>query len=1014
MIDFKNPERIYRGTDFWMLNDTLSEEELARQLSEMAKQGVASVICRTYIGLKSDYPGQDFMQKTRRMIEEAKKNNMTVFLQAGYMPEAVLGLPKQNALDYLCIGNSEHKVFDGVNDVWFPEADDTKNAKDLLCRNGYEYKALNSLTCLDLFNPDAVDWYIGQSYDMWQQFSAEFGKTVAAVWVDEPSYRADFLPWSDYIDRVFYETYGYDLKTKVNCLYFDEDDYKKVRYDYWVLLQKLMEKSYFAKISAWCKKNKLKFCGHLMMEDALLRCIRRACAVMPYYKYFDIPGMDALSGDMRFRNDPIEYEADNEIITMYTTPKQVVSAAHQAGKRHVLCEMYGVTSNAMGFRDFEHYFDMFACMGVNYRSVHGMFYSLHGRAKRVYPPQVNYYQPYFEKYSDVTDYCARTSAFLSQGKPQTDILVIHPLESGYLLARGLSEHGYPLDYTEGDRPLYELDYHYNMLTRSLTVSHFDWDLGDLNTLSSEMTRVEENRFHVGQMTYKTVVLPYLEVLSEKTARDLKSFLHNGGRVIAVGRFPTMLDGKECDVKGEYLAKAEYAENEAALCRMLERERYFRIESDGDTANIMCYCTALDKERYFMLRNSDCRYAHTVRLTLNGNQRAKLCDAQSGTVSEYKTSFDGRQTTVTVDIPEGGSVLFCFEACENEIRREVCTTKRPYTVYPLSDTFTVERSTKNAAVLEFCRYKTEAMAQFEGEYITLAVNRILTDSEYNGQLIQEFPFESNRAFGGLSLALENAAECEVFLNGEKAAPYDGQSYYYAKAFEVIKLPDACRVGQNVLTVKRHFRPLTKAQSDITSLFECQTGTELENMYLLGDFGVYGTPEQTFSQLIRFDRRYVLDDLKCTASGELTRNGYAFYVGNVLLSQTFAFEKSDGNVFLEIGDFHGSVAEVFVNGISCGDVCKPPYRVDVTKALCDGENKLAVRLYNTLRPILGPYHNPRREEGACWGGGYGDPDSAWTGTRLGKEWYKNAEIDTRAFSESFHQVRFGISGLRLIKE
>ena len=215
------------------------------------------------------------------------------------------------------------------------------------------------------------------------------------------------------------------------------------------------------------------------------------------------------------------------------------------------------------------------------------------------------------------------------------------------------------------------------------------------------------------------------------------------------------------------------------------------------------------------------------------------------------------------------------------------------------------------------------------------------------------------------------------------------------------------------MRRRFRPLTKAKRDITSLFECQTGTELENMYLLGDFGVYGTPEQTFSQLIRFNRHFMLDDLSDTASGELTRDGYAFYVGNVLLSQKFSFEKKAGKTYLCFGDYHGSVAEVFVNGVSCGDVYKPPYRIEVTKALRDGENTLSVRLYNTLRPILGPYHHPDAEYGYCWGG-YGDPDASWTGSEGGADWYKKGELDTRAWSNSYHQVRFGISDLCLVTE
>ena len=54
---FVNPDKMYNGTDFWMLNDRLEEDEIVRQLHEMKKQGVYSFIARTYIGLKSDYPG---------------------------------------------------------------------------------------------------------------------------------------------------------------------------------------------------------------------------------------------------------------------------------------------------------------------------------------------------------------------------------------------------------------------------------------------------------------------------------------------------------------------------------------------------------------------------------------------------------------------------------------------------------------------------------------------------------------------------------------------------------------------------------------------------------------------------------------------------------------------------------------------------------------------------------------------------------------------------------------------
>ena len=59
---FSNPPAEYKGTDFWMLNDALSDDDIDFQLSEMKKQSIASFIARTYIGLKSDYPGPDYIE----------------------------------------------------------------------------------------------------------------------------------------------------------------------------------------------------------------------------------------------------------------------------------------------------------------------------------------------------------------------------------------------------------------------------------------------------------------------------------------------------------------------------------------------------------------------------------------------------------------------------------------------------------------------------------------------------------------------------------------------------------------------------------------------------------------------------------------------------------------------------------------------------------------------------------------------------------------------------------------
>ena len=169
---FVNPAPMYRGTDFWMLNDRLEEGELIRQLHSMKEQGVYSFIARTYVGLKSDYPGADFQSKLKVIVKTAKELGMKVFLQAGYMPECVLDLPPEYSLNYLKI----HSKREGM----LPEDE------HVLCRFGdYVVTEFSSGTFLDMFNRDSVAFYLKQSYEnMWHDFESEYGDTICSIWVD--------------------------------------------------------------------------------------------------------------------------------------------------------------------------------------------------------------------------------------------------------------------------------------------------------------------------------------------------------------------------------------------------------------------------------------------------------------------------------------------------------------------------------------------------------------------------------------------------------------------------------------------------------------------------------------------------------------------------------------------------------------------------------------------------------------------------------------------------------------
>jgi len=72
---------------------------------------------------------------------------------------------------------------------------------------------------------------------------------------------------------------------------------------------------------------------------------------------------------------------------------------------------------------------------------------------------------------------------------------------------------------------------------------------------------------------------------------------------------------------------------------------------------------------------------------------------------------------------------------------------------------------------------------------------------------------------------------------------------------------------------------------------------------------------------------------------------YYSGTATYIKTFQYKlKKEEKVWLDLGRV-ANLAEVKVNGISCGIVWTPPYLVDISKAIRKGENELKVEVTNT---------------------------------------------------------------------
>jgi hypothetical protein len=76
------------------------------------------------------------------------------------------------------------------------------------------------------------------------------------------------------------------------------------------------------------------------------------------------------------------------------------------------------------------------------------------------------------------------------------------------------------------------------------------------------------------------------------------------------------------------------------------------------------------------------------------------------------------------------------------------------------------------------------------------------------------------------------------------------------------------------------------------------------------------------------------------------GIRHYSGTAVYSKTIDWNApvNDITVWIDLGKV-ANIAEVYVNGTSCGVAWTPPYRVDVTKALKKGKNEIKIEVTNT---------------------------------------------------------------------
>jgi hypothetical protein len=1000
LAGWHNPSSAFRSAPFWSWNSNLVPQRLTEEIEQMHKAGMGGFFMHSRYGLKTPYLGEEWFKCIQACVDKAKALDMKAYLYdedrwpSGPAGGLVTKPHKEYRLHILQAGRPGAAGPDAERIAIFAiraqadgsmlsyrqfeedkplENDEQLVSFDLTTQEPTPWH--NDGAYLDTMNPEAVAEFIRVTHRAYaDRFGKYFGDVIPAIFTDEPNYGwrsggqdkflakigdqkeapLAMLPWTPQLPREFTKRCGYDLLEHLPEILWGKHGvlFSKVRYDYSRVTTELFVENYSGQIGKWCSQHKINSTGHVLWEDDLETQMCAVGAAMPHYQHMQWPGIDILT----------------DVAVELLTAKQCSSVADQLGKERVLSELYGCTGWDWPLEGHKFGADWQFASGVNFRCPHLTHYSLAGGAKRDYPASIFAHSPWWKYYSAAEDYFGRLSYMLTQGKPVRDVLVIHPIETawGVYVGQKLHQQDSPVrPFTKG---VFDVCY-------SLSYGHFDWNFGD-ESIMAKHGKLNANGLAVGKMTYKVVIVPPSLTLRSTTVALLKRFQAAGGKVIFVGTKPTHIDAKEtADLVGLF-EKAVSVNDAPQLLATLEEAlpRRVSIEHNGAQAKAWYMLRSITGGQLLFIQSHDRHNACDVRVSVQGGRPVVLWDALSGTKTRVKADAVGDRVEFNLHLPATGSALVTLglsvsDALKTPAAQTVAATKT------VAGPFDIELTEPNTMPLDYCHYRfgddpfsgpvpvlradIEIRKRFGllprmgGEHQPWYLYAMGTvDLKPRGPVQLKWNFHVTDKPAKLSLALEGPDNFKVTVNGKDTPPPAG--WWVDQDIKTIDISSLVQVGDNEILLSCQYRP------DI----------EIEDMYLVGDFGV----------AIRGARKpgnpTLVAPVKRLAPGSWVGQGLDFYGGSV--NYKIQVDAPTGGQRLRVRipdvpiDLSGlptsadygpaavpsafcTAAAIHVNGKT---FVMPwaPFAADITEALHPGVNEITVEIIGGRKNIMGPLHVP----------------------------------------------------------
>lgn len=617
---------------------------------------------------------------------------------------------------------------------------------------------------------------------------------IRALFCD--SIELDGANWTDGFEKLFFETYNYNLEPWFPFIFYDpytgypEENYnpefadqlKRVRYDYNKLLVKTFLENFTQEFQDFCTERGL-LCRYQAYGTPFLM------GMMEGNMIADIPESNNWIYSTYMDADKWKWNQGHGymIWNLYAA-----SGGHLTGKKIISNEAMTNTRGVFktSLEEIKQHDDMNFITGMNHAVLHGYNYS---PAQAEFPGWIRYgsyfserntWWPYFPKW---VEYNARLSYIFQNSAPVKSIAILAP-EGDIWSSYGLTRN-----------PFHTEPWYCYRLWEPISQAGSSCDYIGQSIIRDGQKK--EGSLTYGPMSYQTILLSDVRSLEHETALALLDFVKNGGKLVTIGEVP-----------GRSLSFQNPDENDAFVQQVFVQlkadfpDRYFEVsapESENDllpwTLEMLrktgiqkdveidspkktiyqIHKKAGEKDIWFFVNSSRVKTTAFKAVFPTGEKTPWIWNPEDGTRSVF--SYGKNKNELTIELNPLQSLLLVFETGNQEQENllenpgeKIVTVEGPWDV-------TFEHVNGEIFTRNF-----DKLNQFG----TLPDQQLNT---FAGTATYKTTFSSDKNAKWLQLGKVNKSVTEVFLNGENV----GLNWYGKPVFNIEK---AVKSGENQLEIK----------------------------------------------------------------------------------------------------------------------------------------------------------------------------------------------------------------------